>query len=303
MKSRILFGAFALAATLVAAGCASSTAPATTTKPPTSLPTMPMDTMPGTGSAASTTDPMTMGTDPMAGMDMGGSDSGTQGLTLQVASAGRVAGQPNTLAFKVIASDGSTLTRFQVEQTKLLHLILVRSDLTGFQHLHPTMTSDGRWSVPVTFPNGGTYRMVADFVPVLGGTATTRVALSTDLVVAGTGTDVALPAPSTKATVDGYTVQISGSLGTTAESALTFTVVDSAGKPVKLEPYLGAFGHLVAFDSSDLAYTHIHPSSADQNNGSLTFTGQVAAAGLHRLFMQFSAAGIVHVAEFTVAAK
>lgn len=70
-----------------------------------------------------------------------------------------------------------------------------------------------------------------------------------------------------------------------------------------LEPYLGAFGHLVAFAASDLAYTHIHPSSADQKNGSLTFIGQVTAPGLHRLFMQFSLAGMVHVAEFTIDAK
>jgi hypothetical protein len=70
-----------------------------------------------------------------------------------------------------------------------------------------------------------------------------------------------------------------------------------------LEPYLGAFGHLVAFAASDLAYTHIHPSSARESHGVVTFTGHVAAPGLHRLFLQFSAAGKVHTAEFTVDVK
>ena len=50
-----------------------------------------------------------------------------------------------------------------------------------------------------------------------------------------------------------------------------------SGKAVVLEPYLGAYGHLVAFAQADLAYTHIHPNTADQNNGMLTFLGQVAA--------------------------
>lgn len=246
MKSRILFGALALTATIVVAACGSSntpttaptatsqtTAASTSTTPSTALPNMPMDTMLGTESATSTTDPTPMasapmaanpgstpmasipmadnpgsspmGTDPMGSMDMGGSDSGTQGLALQVANPALAANQPATLAFKVVAADGSALTHFQVEQTKLLHLILVRSDLTGFQHVHPTMAADGTWTVPVTFANGGTYRVVADFVPVLGGTATARVALTSDLTVAGTGSDKALPAPATTATVDGYT--------------------------------------------------------------------------------------------------
>lgn len=64
-------------------------------------------------------------------------------------------------------------------------------------------------------------------------------------------------------------------------------------------PYLGAYGHLVAMAASDLAYTHIHPNSADQASGTMQFIGQVSA-GLHRLFLQFQTAGVVHTAEFTI---
>jgi hypothetical protein len=102
---------------------------------------------------------------------------------------------------------------------------------------------------------------------------------------------------------DGYTVELSGELSTSTESPLSFSVIDGARKPVMLEPYLDAFGHLVAFAKSDLAYTHIHPNSADESNGRLEFLGKVNAPGLHRLFMQFSAAGQVHTAEFTIDAK
>ena len=332
MQSRLVFGALALGTTMLAA-CGSSTA-STNTAPgpaaaasttsltsessmPGSVSTTSIDSsMPTTGAAPTaasmpmSTDSMgtdsmgtdSMATDSMGTMDMGGSDSGTQGLSLHVATTGLTSNQPTTLAFKVVASDGSAVTQFKVEQTKELHLILVRSDLSSYQHIHPSLASDGTWTVSVTFPKGGSYRMVADFVPILGGAATARVAITTDLTVEGTGADTVLPAPSTTATVDGYTIQLAGVMSSAKESTPTFTVMNSAGKRVMLEPYLGAFGHLVAFAKSDLAYTHHHPNSADQNNGMLTFLGKVAAPGVHRMFMQFAAAGKVHTAEFTILA-
>ena len=50
------------------------------------------------------------------------------------------------------------------EQTKKLHLYVVRTDLAVFRHLHPTMADDGTWSAPVTLPEAGDYRVVAEFV-------------------------------------------------------------------------------------------------------------------------------------------
>ncbi|MCU1360805.1 MAG: hypothetical protein JWN99_2094 [Ilumatobacteraceae bacterium] len=200
------------------------------------------------------------------------------------------------------AACGSTTTN-KPAATAAPISIAATSDLTGYQHLHPTRAADGTWSIPVTFAVGGKYRMVADFVPVINGTATGRTAVTTDLTVSGGGSDTPLPAPATTTTVDGYTVTISGDLTSTSETPLTFTITDASGMPVMLEPYLGAFGHLVAFAKSDLAYKHIHPNSADKAKGSLVFLGEVAAPGLHRLFMQFAAAGTVHTAEFTVNAK
>ena len=217
-----------------------------------------------------------------------------------MAPANYTAGQPADLSFKVVAADGSVVNAYAVEQTKELHLVLVRSDLSGYQHIHPARATDGTWSIPVTFAKGGKYRMVADFVPVIGGTATGRTAVTTDLMVTGASTDTPLPAVATATTVDGYSVTLAGDLTSSAETELAFTVTGAKGTPVVLEPYLGAFGHLVAFAKTDLAYTHIHPSSADKNGGTLVFLGEVSAPGVHRLFMQFAAGGTVHTAEFTI---
>ena len=39
--------------------------------------------------------------------------------------------------------------------TRTLHLIVVRRDLTGFQHVHPALDADGTWRVPLDLPDRG----------------------------------------------------------------------------------------------------------------------------------------------------
>ena len=50
-------------------------------------------------------------------------------------------------------------------------------------------------------------------------------------------------------------------------STLTFSV-SRDGKPVTdLQPYLGAYGHLVALRAGDLAYLHVHPTASPATAG------------------------------------
>ena len=59
--------------------------------------------------------------------------------------------------------------------------------------------------------------------------------------------------------MDGYTVTLDGDLAPGQTSKLTLKVTKD-GKPVTdLQPYLGAYGHLVALRAGDLAYLHVHP--------------------------------------------
>ncbi len=44
-----------------------------------------------------------------------------------------------------------------------MHLIVVRRDGRGFQHLHPELAADGTWSAPITLADAGAYRVFADF--------------------------------------------------------------------------------------------------------------------------------------------
>lgn len=291
-------GLFALASSLLIAACGSNTATSPAAGSAATTAAADTESMPKMEHSTTTTgNTMQMGPHDTMAMDHG---APAAGLRLDVATTTFESTKSSDLSFAVVTRDGSTVNSYQVEQTKELHLVLVRSDLTGYQHVHPTRGADGTWTIPVTFSKGGSYRMVADFVPVIDGTATGRTSITADLMVSGAGSDTPLPPPSSTAKVDGYSVQLDGDLTSASESQLTYTIVDGGGQAVMLEPYLGAYGHLVAFSKADLAYTHIHPDSAEQANGVVHFVGQVASAGPHRLFLQFAAAGAVHTAEFTV---
>ena len=86
-----------------------------------------------------------------------------KGLTLELARTTAPPGTPFELAFRIVDRNGQTVRDFDVEHTKRMHFIVVRRDMTGFQHLHPTESPDGTWSVPVTLPDAGSYRVFADF--------------------------------------------------------------------------------------------------------------------------------------------
>jgi hypothetical protein len=51
--------------------------------------------------------------------------------------------QPASWQFRILGADGRPVTAFEPEQTKLMHFYLIRSDLTGFQHIHPSMSPGG----------------------------------------------------------------------------------------------------------------------------------------------------------------
>jgi hypothetical protein len=203
-----------------------------------------------------------------------------------------------------VTSDGSPLTRYEQSHEKELHLIAVRRDLGGFQHVHPVRAADGTWSVPLDL-TPGTWRLFADFVPTAGPAAGETLTLGADIQVAGDYQPGATPAASRTATVDGYQVTLTGDLAAGADSELTLAV-ERDGRPVTdLEPYLGAYGHLVALRAGDLAYLHVHPDGApgDGRTASgpdVTFHAEVPSAGQYRLFLDFKHRGVVRTAEFAV---
>jgi hypothetical protein len=251
----------------------------------------PVDAATDTHDMAASDDTHDGDTGAMSAADVpGGLQVSESGYTLVLPASGLEPGR-TPLRFVVTGPDGAPVTAYDVEHEKDLHLVAVRRDFSGYQHVHPTMTADGTWTTELDL-SPGSWRVFADFTPT-GGPALT---LGTDLDVAGDYVPAAHPGDQVSGTVDGYTVDLVGDLD---EGTLT-AQVSHDGRPVTdLEPYLGAFGHLVALREGDLAYLHVHPQDGGAGPD-VPFAVEVPSPGGYRLFFDFKHDGVVHTAAFAL---
>ena len=231
----------------------------------------------------------------------GGLAASASGLTLQTSWAPEDRGGSEgagTLRFRIVDRDGRAVRDFVEQHERGMHLMVVRRDLSHYQHLHPTMDADGTWTTPLTLPGPGAYRVFADFVA--GGEALT---LGTDLIAPGDYEPAPLRGPASVARTEGYEVALEVGEAADGGRQLVFRV-SREGRPVQdLEPYLGALGHLVALREGDLAFLHVHPQ--DHAGGStsgpdVSFHAAFPSGGRYRLFLQFAHAGKVRTVAFTV---
>jgi hypothetical protein len=187
-------------------------------------------------------------------------------------------GRAEPYVFRILDPDGDVLRDYDLEHERRLHLIVVSRPLDQFLHVHPRQLPDGAWTVPLALPESGSYRVFADFT-----TDGERRTLGVDLQGRGAAT---APRALTR-----YDVSLGhGGHG----DELEFEVSDR-GKPVELQRYLGARGHLVVLREGDLAYIHAH---ADEDK--LSFDVPFPSAGSYKLFLQFKVAGAVETASLEV---
>ena len=226
------------------------------------------------------------------------------GYTLRLDATTATAGTDVPVTFTIQGPDGAPVTEYDVEHDKELHLIAVRRDFTGFQHVHPARDDRGTWSTALDL-TPGQWRLFADFK----ATGAEPVTLGADLSVSGDYEPAPAPVADIRsASVDGYTVTLDGDLTAGREAQLTLTVTRD-GKPVTdLEPYLAAYGHLVALRAGDLAYLHVHPEGSPDDGVTapgpdVTFFAEVPSAGRYHLYLDFKHGGVVRTAAFTIAAS
>lgn len=223
------------------------------------------------------------------------------GYQLTGVSAPTATSTDGELSLTVTGPDGEPVTDFETEHEKELHLIVVRADGQQFRHVHPEMGADGVWSIPWQWDAAGTYRVFADFVP---GETGEGITLSTTVQVPGDFETVAAE-PTVETSVDGFDVAVTGDLVAGESSALTMTITRDGQSVTALEPYLDAFGHLVALRDGDLAYLHVHPHGeapeAGQTSGpEIVFEATAPTAGRYLLFLDFQVDGQVHTAPLVI---
>jgi hypothetical protein len=183
----------------------------------------------------------------------------------------------------------------QVVQTRRIHLMIVDPSLDDYQHVHPEPgRRPGEWTFGFRPRFGGEYRVFADFTPVatnrgLYAEATLEVAGPANPVQPGT------QAVASAVQADGCRFSLAtagGPIRAGVPSDLTLSIGRSDGSPVPLQPVMGAFAHLVAFDAARTGFAHIHPTEAnplrapDSRRPVFTFKLTIPSAGRYVVWSQ-----------------
>lgn len=194
-----------------------------------------------------------------------------------------IAGTPVTLTFSVQDQQGNILKNFQLEHTKLLHFIVIRKDLQEFQHIHPDLNpTTGEFSITMTFPTDGPYRLFADFAPLgapmeMDGMVSTTVIYQDVSIgnVANYTPQAVTPDTQTTKSFEGLDITFTFPQQITANTATNFSLhITKNGKPITdLQDYLGAASHVIILGENTLSYMHIH--AVDKNGHMASVMGSM----------------------------
>jgi hypothetical protein len=169
---------------------------------------------------------------------------------------------------------------------KLMHLFLIRDDMSAFVHLHPTTSDSVSFESDLPPLPPGKYRVFSDIV-VESGYAQTMVTTLTLSAPASTspGADVTTDpddswftgaATNTRATTlaDGSTMTWVGAASPVVagrEAGLRFQVRNADGTDATLEPYMGMAAHAVITRDDGSVFVHLHPSGTISMASQMTF--------------------------------
>ncbi len=210
------------------------------------------------------------------------------------------AGQPLEIDFRIDdPKTGAPVRDFQIVHEKYFHLFAIRSDLEFFAHEHPVLGPDGVFRHHMTFPGPGHYKLIGDFYPT-GGTPQLI-----SKIVTTAGFSRSIEDSCTHPAID-----IAPKKGTNLEVALTMEPMRPiAGKKTLLffhvtpagglEPYLGAWAHMLIASADFIDADHTHPSIA--NGGpDMQFNLFFPREAIYRVWVQFQRMGQVNTVAFTI---
>lgn len=267
-------------------------------------------------------------TDNMAGMSMKASQA-QKGYSLNLMSGTTyAANQPTNLHFAVLDKNGKVFKNYAIDSTKLMHLVVVRSDRTNFQHVHPTYDSQSGMFMMENFqfPTDGKYRVFANFAPAnakkdtMGMVETEDPFKDVNVGRVGTVANRPLGADSLTSSVNGLTAGIvnppsEDSPGADSgppvfyagQAGNLFISVTKDGLPfTNLQEYLGSLGHMVIL-GPNMEFIHAHPSpmATDVNNqtGLIIFTVKFPVGGQYKLYLQTQANDQVSTYDYNLTLK
>ena len=239
-------------------------------------------------------------------------------------------GRKTSLRFRILhPGTGEVIKKFESVHERQYHLFVISQDMDYFEHIHPQEQADGTWTIDVTLPKAGYYKVLSDFLPSGGSSQF----IARPLVTAGYEGD--LIADSAHLTPDRTPTKVDGDITATVTydpqqflvglyGHLTYHLTDTAtGKPITdLQTYLGAFGHTLIMSEDMAEYVHSHPldiiAQPDDDGGppvfliapgadleklrggpDVTFEGLMPRPGRYRAWTQFRRRDKIHTFAFT----
>ena len=206
-------------------------------------------------------------------------------------------GRPVELRFEILdPKKGERVRQFQVVHEKLFHVFLVGQDLEYFAHLHPEQGRDGIFRLPAVLPKPGMYRVLSDFYPAGGApqmvVKTLLTAGSQPSAAPQLSTDLS---PKRAENIDVELVTEPPQPLAGKKTLLFFRIKPAEG----LEPYLGAWGHLLTASHDLIDFIHEHPFLAD-GGPQVQFNVIFPREGMYRVWVQFQRQGTVNTVAFTL---
>lgn len=211
------------------------------------------------------------------------------------------AGRPVHFRLQARDADGETIRSFEYVHERPIHFVIASADLTEFAHIHPQLTADDAYEVSYVFPRGGAYRIWADYS--LPGEGPHIDAFDINVKGGERLPDQPARSPSlrlipAKALRAGEDIPI----------ALEFTSSLDA-----LEPYLGAWAHVIVIGEHFSSFAHAHPTEtatapgmihthiqAGPPPGEVDIVTNFPTAGMYKLWAQYQQAGEVITVPFVL---
>lgn len=213
--------------------------------------------------------------------------------------------QPIKFKFKIKNDKGEVLKNYEVAHEKIMHFIVVRKDLQNFQHLHPEFNeSTGEFTVNITFPTDGPYRVFPDFTPAQDNPQKLPVTVFHDMDVGDMSkykAQLVVPDTSLKKTVGEYQITYDFPAEVIMRNETNYGLaIEKNGQPVTdLQTYLGALGHSVILKEKTLEFIHTHAGEAD-TGPRLKFSTTFPESGVYKIFTQFQYMNKVNTVDYTI---
>ena len=221
-------------------------------------------------------------------------------LDLKISPRAPKPGQPADLSFAVTDPwKDRPVTKFNLVHERLFHMFVVSQDLNFFLHDHPVFSADGQFHYNgLVLPTPGLYRVLSDFYP----DAATPQIIAKTLIVPG-------PAPAPVSLSDDLARKQSANLSVELRTVPERPIADmntqlhfKLNPGDGLEPYLGAWGHMLVASDDLIDLIHTHPFIAD-GSPELQFNVVFPRPDRsYRVWVQFQRAGVVNTAHFDLRA-